>query len=118
MAGILDGLVNVSVSTVGATPQLANSNTPAFLAYHTLYGDFIRTYTSPAGWTSDGGSILDPAYDFLVTTFAQNPAPASAKIIRGSTAVTQTVTFLVTDITKRAGLNGRFERQGDRVVVS
>ena len=101
MASLLDGLVTVNVTTAGATPQLANSNTPAFLAYHTLWGDFIRTFTSPSDWTavSNGGLVTDPAYLWLTSVFGQTPAPASAKIIRGSTSVTQTVTFLVTDIT-------------------
>lgn len=99
MATLLDGLVSVTISTISATPQLANSNTPAFLAYHQLYGDFIRTYVSPAGWISDGGAITDPAYAWLSTVFGQTPSPASAKIIRGSSAVQQVTTFLVTDNT-------------------
>lgn len=94
---VLDGLVNVSIASVNATPQVANSSTPAFKHYHTLNGDYIRTYGSAAAWVTDGGSLIDPAGIWLTTIFSQSPRPPSAKIIRGSTSVQQTFTMLVTD---------------------
>ena len=48
MAGPLDQIVPVTITASGATPQIANSNTPTILCYHTHNADYIRTYTSLA----------------------------------------------------------------------
>ncbi len=41
--------------------------------------------------------MTDPAYYMLSTIFSQTPSPTSAKLIRGSSAVTQSCTFTVND---------------------
>ena len=97
MAGPLDAIVPVTITASGATPQIANSNTPAILCYHTLNTDYIRTYTSLAGMVTDGYAVTDAAYYMATAVFSQTPSPASLKIIRGSSAVTQSCTFVVND---------------------
>lgn len=97
MAGILDSLVSVTITASGATPQVPNFGTPAVLCYHVLNTDYIRTYTASSEYVDDGGAITDPAYYMLERIFSQSPSPSEAKVIRGSSAVTQSVTFTVND---------------------
>lgn len=97
MAGVLDGLITVTIITANAAPQLPNFGTPALVAYHTKNTDFIRTYTNLAGMVTDGFATTDPAYLWAQTIFSQTPSVPSLKIVRGTTAAAQTATFLVTD---------------------
>jgi hypothetical protein len=93
----VDTIVNVSISATSATPTVQNSSTPAVLAYHTHNTDQIRTYNDLDGMVSDGFSIYEPAYLAAAAICAQDPRPASFKVIRGSTSVQQTFTFQVID---------------------
>ena len=96
--GILDTLVPVTITASGATPQVANYGTPAIICYHTLNSDYIRTYTDVEGYLDEpGAAATDPAYYMLSTIFSQEPSPSSAKLIRGTSAVTQSCTFTVND---------------------
>lgn len=97
--GPLDSLVPVTITASGATPQIANFGTPAILCYHALNTDYIRTYTSLQGMVDDGFATTDPAYYMATAIFSQTPSPSSLKLIRGSSAVTQSCTFTVTDNT-------------------
>ena len=99
MAGPIDSLVSVSISASGATPQRANFGTPAILCYHTHNTDYIRTYTSLTDLTDDGFTTTSPAYYMASAILRQSPAPSSFKVIRGSSAVTQSCTFTVTNTT-------------------
>ena len=98
--GILDTLVPVTITASGATPQVANYGTPAIICYHTLNSDYIRTYTDVEGYLDEpGAAATDPAYYMLSTIFSQEPSPSSAKLIRGTSAVTQSCAFVVTNTT-------------------
>lgn len=99
MAGPLDQIVQVSITAANATPTLANFGTPAIKCYHAKNTDFIRTYSSLAGLVSDGFAVTDSAYVMAQQLLSQTPTVPSFKVIRGSTSVQQTFTFLVTDTT-------------------
>lgn len=96
----LDTIVNVSITATSATPTKANFGTPAVIAYHTHNTDKIRTYFDLAGMVSDGFSTTEPAYLMAQSICEQNPRPPTFKVIRGTTAVAQSMTFVVTDSTK------------------
>ncbi len=95
--GFVDTIVNVQISATAATPTVQNFGTPAILAYHTHNTDLVRTYFDLDGMTSDGFSVNEPAYLAAVAICSQNPRPPSFKVIRGTTSVQQTMTFVVTD---------------------
>jgi Protein of unknown function (DUF3383) len=97
--GPIDQIVTVTILTTGSTPTLPNFGTPAILCYHTHNTDFIRTYTSLTGLTSDGFLTTEPAYYMAQQILAQSPTVPSFKVIRGSVSVVQTETFQVTDTT-------------------
>ena len=97
--GILDTLVPVTITASGATPQVANFGTPAIICYHTLNADYIRTYTDLQGLVDDGFAVTDPAYYMGTAILSQEPSPSSFKLIRGTSAVTQSCTFVVTNTT-------------------
>ena len=97
--GILDTLVPVTITASGATPQVANFGTPAIICYHTLNSDYIRTYTDVQGLVDDGFAVTDPAYIMASVIFSQEPSPSSLKLIRGTSAVTQSCAFVVTNTT-------------------
>ena len=97
--GILDTLVPVTITASGATPQVANFGTPAIICYHTKNTDYIRTYTDVQGLVDDGFAVTDPAYIMASVIFSQEPSPSSLKLIRGTSAVTQSCAFVVTNTT-------------------
>lgn len=99
MAGPIDQLVAVTITASGATPQVNGFGIPAILCYHTHNTDYIRTYTSLAGLVADGFATTEPAYLMATAILSQTPSPSSFKVIRGTSAITQTVTFTVTDTT-------------------
>jgi hypothetical protein len=95
--GPLDSLVSVTITASGATPQIANFGTPAILCYHTKNTDYIRTYTSLAGLVTDGFATTSPTYYMATAILSQTPSPSEFKVIRGSSAVSQSCTFTVND---------------------
>jgi hypothetical protein len=97
MAGQIDQIVSVSIQASAQTPQIPNFGIPAVLCYHTHNSDYIRTYSSLSGMVSDGFTTTEPAYLLAQSMLSQNPTIKQFKIIRGSTAVQQTMTFKVTD---------------------
>lgn len=89
----LDNIVNVDITVTSAAPTRENFGTPAILAYHTHNTDVIRTYFDLAGMVSDGFTTSEPAYLMASAIVEQQPHTPSFKVIRGTTAVTQTFTF-------------------------
>ncbi len=97
MPGPLDTIIPVTITASGATPQIANFGTPAVLCYHTHNADYIREYASLTELTDDGFTTTSPAYYMGTAILSQTPSPTSFKVIRGSAAVTQSVSFVVND---------------------
>jgi hypothetical protein len=95
--GFIDTVVSVQIQAISATPTVQNFGTPAILAYHIHNSDRVRTYFDLSGLVSDGFSTTEPAYLAAQAIVEQNPRPPTFKVIRGSTAVNQVMTFTVTD---------------------
>lgn len=95
--GPIDSIVSVTIIANNATPTLPNFGTPNCLAYHTHNTDYIRTYNSLAGLVSDSFATTEPAYLMATAILSQSPTVPSFKVTRGSVAVSQLMTFKVTD---------------------
>lgn len=87
----IDDIATIQISATAATPSKAGFGTPMIAAYHTLYTDLIRSYTSLKGMTDDGFSSTDPAYQMARTIFAQRPRVKRVKIGRRQQAFAQEV---------------------------
>lgn len=96
MAEIISTIVNVNITAESANPTLPGFGIPGLHAYHTHNTDLIRTYTDLADMVTDGFSTTEPAYYLASAVVRQNPRPPVFKVIRGTTSVQQTFTFLVT----------------------
>ena len=89
----LSDLVNVSVTKSTSTPTRENFGTPLIAAYHSVFPDRVRTYTSLTAMVSDGFAVTHPAYLAASALKAQDPSPPSWKIGRRALAPTQTITL-------------------------
>lgn len=94
---LIDLIVNVNIAAAQATPSLPSTDVPALIGYHTKYTDLIRTYFDPSDMLADGFTVNDPLYLMAAAGAAQSPHVNKFKVIRGTTAASQTMTFKVTD---------------------
>lgn len=87
----LTDLVSISVSSRTRTPTRAGFGTALIAAYHTLYADRVRSYSSLSGLLTDGFKTSDPVYKIAAALLAQDPSVRSFKVGRRALAFTQIV---------------------------
>jgi len=87
----LTDLVTINISTRTRTPTQQGFGTPLIAAYHTLYADRVRTYSSLGGLITDGFKTTDPTYKIAAALLAQDPSVRSFKVGRRALAYTQVV---------------------------
>lgn len=91
----------VTVSRSTRTPTQEGFGTPLIAAYHLLYADRVRSYSSLSGMVDDGFTPYDPAYRAASACFAQTPAPPIVKVGRRVLPYTQVV-----NVTPAAPISG------------
>lgn len=91
MAGTLNDLFNVQITTTISGLTRVGFGTPLIAAYHTLYADRVREYTSLAGMVDDGFAVTDLEYIAASKIFSQTPRPVSLKIGRLANRPTQVI---------------------------
>lgn len=87
----LDQLVQVSISTQTTGVSQAGFGVPLVCAYHTVFPERVRSYTSLAGMVSDGFAVTDAAYLIAQALIAQNPKLPTFKVGRRALAPTMIV---------------------------
>lgn len=93
----LDDLVSVQIDSTTRTPSREGFGTPCVVAYHALYADRSRRYTSLAGMRTDGFLTTSAAYKQAQTVFSQSPRVAGLKIGRRALPPTQVVVLTPPD---------------------
>ena len=91
--------VNVSV-TGGASPTRQGFGTPLIAAYHTVYADRVRFYSSSTALTqmvTDGFTTSSAPYKAMAAVVSQSPCPPLVGIGRRALKPSQTVTLTYTD---------------------
>lgn len=99
MAISINRVVSVTIQNETSTVETGNYDTPAVACYVTAaeasagtWGtDLVRSYTSVADMIAGGFTANSAAVKALGAMFRQNPAPASAKVLRLTTAPALTV---------------------------
>ena len=76
----LTDLVTINISTRTRTPTQQGFGTPLIAAYHTLYADRVKTYSSLGGLITDGFKTTDPVYKIAQSLLAQDPSVRSFKV--------------------------------------
>lgn len=87
----LTDLINISISTRTRTPTRAGFGVALIAAYHTLYADRVRTYSSLDGLLTDGFKTTDPVYRAASKLLAQPTSVRSFKVGRRALPYTQVV---------------------------
>ena len=86
----LDSIVQVQISTQTQAVAEAGFGTPLILAYHNVWPELVRQYSSTADMVSDGFAADSPAVLAASAIKAQNPQIVDFKIGRRALAFTQT----------------------------
>jgi hypothetical protein len=87
----LTDLISITISTRTRAPTRAGFGTALIAAYHTLYADRVRTYSSLGGLLTDGFKTSDPVYKIAAALLAQDPSVRSFKVGRRALPYTQVV---------------------------
>lgn len=89
----LDSVVDVSITTNTASPTREGFGTPGLIAYFptSIWSERSRTYSSLTAMVSDGFLTTDPVYLMAQALKAQNPSPASWKVLRKALPSAQTI---------------------------
>lgn len=95
----LADLVNVTIQVAASAPSLANFGTPLIAAYHTKYGDRVRTYSALSELVTDGFAVTDPAYLAAQALLSQSPHPPNFKLGRRALPYTQIIHLSCLDAT-------------------
>lgn len=91
-------IVSVSISLSGANPTFANFGAGLFAAYHNVYTDRVRTYTSLAGVVADF-STTSTVYTAASRYFGANPSPTTFLVGRRALPPTTVWTLTALDAT-------------------
>jgi hypothetical protein len=78
----LSDIVQVTITAETTTPSQVGFGTPCILAYHTVYPERVRQYSSTGAMITDGFTATDPAYLCAQAIFAQNPSPPTILVGR------------------------------------
>jgi len=71
----LSDIVNVTITALTTAPSRVGFGTPLVMAYHTVFPERARIYTSVAAMLTDGFSADSPAVRAVQSLFSQNPRP-------------------------------------------
>ena len=99
----LDQIVQVTISTQGQTPSRRSFGIPLVMAYHSLGGPRVQTFTSFSGAQSAGVTeAAEPdLYRLLEGTFQQNPRVSEVKVGRRQTGtLDKSIRLIPTVLTK------------------
>ncbi len=80
----LSDIVDVTITALTTTPSQVGFGTPLVTAFHTVYPERTRIYTSTADMITDGFVATDPAFLAVSAILAQNPSPT--QVVVGRTA--------------------------------
>jgi hypothetical protein len=94
---IIDQIIDITIAASSAAPSLPSTDQIALIGFHTHYTDLIRTYFQPSDMLGDGFTSTEPLFLMASQIAAQSPHVNKFKVIRGTTSVTQTNSFTVTD---------------------
>lgn len=75
-------IADVQITTQTQSITRAGFGTPLIFGYHTAWGNFVRSYTSPEEAIEDGFNANDPIIRCMRKIFAQNPSPPKVKVGR------------------------------------
>lgn len=78
----IDEIVDITITTETAAPTRVGFGTPLVMAYHTVFPERYRLYTSTADMLSDGFTAGDLAYLAAGALFSQSPRPPQVAIGR------------------------------------
>lgn len=87
----LSDIVSVSITAETTSVSREGFGTPLLAAYHTLWAERVREYSSLSEMVDDGFSALGPIYRGAAKIFGQNPRPQTLKIGRKALPTTQVV---------------------------
>jgi len=97
----LSDLINLSVVVSASAPSLSGFGVPLIAAYHTHYGDRVRSYAGSAAglqqMIGDGFTVNDPAYVAANVLVSQTPHPPNFLVGRRANAYSQAVNLTCTD---------------------
>lgn len=71
----IDNIVNVTITAETRTPSRTGFGTPCIFAYHTVFPERARIYSSTSAMITDGFTATDPAYLAATAIASQNPRP-------------------------------------------
>jgi len=87
----LDDIVSVTITTETTSPTRAGFGVPMVFAYHTVFPERARTYTSLQSVLDDGFDADSPVARCVGSLFSQNPRPSSVVVGRAANAPTQLI---------------------------
>jgi len=90
----LTTIVSVSITRATTTPTRVGFGIPLITAYHTVFPERYRLYTSVADMVTDGFATTSAAYLAASAVFAQTPRPSTLAV--GRTANDQVMTVNIT----------------------
>lgn len=89
----LEDIVNVTITTQTTAPTRVGFGTPLVLAYHNVFTERSRVYTSTADMVTDGFATTDGAVRVATALLAQSPKVNQIIVGRMANAMTQDVNF-------------------------
>lgn len=96
----LDTLISLTIDVQDRATEGTNVGTPLIAAYHTAWlSDFVREYSQAKDLLDDGFTANDVPYLIASAIKSQDNAPASFKVGRRATPLTQTVELVPTNTT-------------------
>ena len=99
---VLSDVVSVTISADSRTPSSQGFGIPLVMAYHTRFTDLSRSYTALSEMITDGFTTYDDAYRMAGACFAQDPAPSSIVVGRGTVAPAYITTLTITSAVENA----------------
>lgn len=93
-----DRIVSVTITNETRTPTQAGFGTPLIMAYHTVFPDRVREYSTLDELVDAGFSTDSAVYRMATQLLSQSPAPSSFKVGRRANAPTQSITLTPTKL--------------------
>lgn len=97
---LADQIVDARIDVRSDNLSRASYSTLAVAAYHTTYVDRVRAYTGADAIATDFPLAAHPARLALEAAFAQNPCPATVKLLRLTRPPTRRLTIQPQNITQ------------------
>lgn len=94
----LSDIVNVTITTLTTAPTRVGFGTPLVMAFHTVFPERFRIYTSTTAMISDGFTSTDAAVRAVGAILSQNPKVNQVIVGRAANAPTQTIVATVASV--------------------